>query len=147
MNAKDIYKKQTIIVDGDIEAVITKIVQYPTYIGLIEGFPNVNSNNDILNEVKSKRNFSNYIDDSVFLIEPKRTQFADWLFGKKEKLPIVTCIIEVECYDTFRDKTKAMSVLGIVWFQEDYAFPIDADILEKIKEIPFRKICKETESD
>jgi hypothetical protein len=35
------------------------------------------------------------------------------------------------------------SSLCLIWFQEDYAFPIEKDILDKIKEIPFSKICGE----
>jgi hypothetical protein len=44
----------------------------------------------------------------------------------------------------FRDTSNDYSFLHILWFQDDYAFPIDAEVLEKIKQIPFGELCIET---
>ena len=59
-------------------------------------------------------------------------------------LPAVVCCATLMYDGVFRDTTESYSFLNILWFQDDYAFPIDAEVLEKIKQIPFGELCIET---
>ena len=140
-----------IIVDGNLEVTITKLIQYRTYDGLLEGLPTVEMNNRHLAVTKEDaKKFCRQ--EEIHLIEPVQMpvpydegRLGKYPFGKPASLPRMTCIAKIRHFLTFRDKTKDYSSLGIVWFQEDYAFPIDKEVLKKIQEIPFKKICGEFE--
>jgi hypothetical protein len=80
------------------------------------------------------------------LIEPIQTPIeyeGKYAFGDPASLPPIACIVDLWYYSAFRDETKDFSSLGLIWFQDDYAFPMEEQILEKIKQIPFSKICGE----
>ena len=51
----------------------------------------------------------------------------------------------LQCHQVFRDFDMHGSALTVVWFQENYAMPIDDLILEKIKQIPWAEIADEFE--
>lgn len=134
-----------LIIEGDKEVRIKRISQSYTYGGLLEGLPTTRMNDYILASVKEEaKKFCGL--DEIYLIEPQQTPIpydGKYPFGTPMSLPSVICIIKIWYYTTFRDKEKDFSCLGIIWFQNDYAFPIDEEIVEKIKEIPFSKICGE----
>jgi hypothetical protein len=134
-----------LIVEGDKQVTIKRIKQWHIYDGLLEGLPTTRMNNRILADVKEDaKKFCGL--DEIYLIEPQQTPIpydGKYPFGEPASLPSVACIIELWHYTTFRDDKKDFSSLGIIWFQNDYAFPIDEEIIEKIKQIPFSKICGE----
>ena len=141
-----------IITDGNLNVTITRIMQWRTYDGLLEGLPTIEMNNRHLTVAKEEAKKFCW-QDEIYLIEPEQTpisydegKYGKYPFGKPASLPQVTCIAKIKCLSTtFKDKTKDYSSLGIIWFQENYAFPIDKNVLEKIKEIPFRESCGEFE--
>lgn len=134
-----------LIIDGDKEVTIKKIKQWVTYDGLLEGFPTLQMNNRILAGVKeAAKDFCGI--EEVCLIEPSQTPISyegKYPFGDPASLPAVVCIAELWYYKACRDKSKDYSSLGLIWFQEDYAFPIEEEILRKIREIPYSRICGE----
>jgi hypothetical protein len=134
-----------VIIDNDVEVGIDHIDQSRTYGGLIEGLPTDRLNKTILGRVKTKAKERSH-SDAIYLIEPKQTPIeydGRYPFGKPMRLPSITCIMSVYSYKVFRDQSKMGSSLTIIWFQDEYAFPIQSDIIQKIKEIPFREICEE----
>lgn len=54
---------------------------------------------------------------------------------------LIACIITTSCNKPFKEYDDCHYELNILWFQSDYAFPIDSEIMMKISEIPFRKIA------
>lgn len=134
-----------LIVEGDLEVSIKRIRQRHTYEGQLEGYPNKKVNGYILEDVKKEA--TDYCGlKEVFIVEPKQTPVTNskaFPFPDAIELPSVVCIAELWYFGTFRNKTMDCSSLGLVWFQNDFAFPIDQEILDKIKEIPFSKICRE----
>ena len=134
-----------LIIEGDQEVTIKSIKQWHTYSGLLEGMPTTKMNSQILSGVKEDaKKFCGF--KEIYVIEPEQTPIlfeGKYPFGDPASLPGVACIAEIWHYLPFRDETKDFSALGLVWFQNDYAFPIDNDILEKIKSIPFSKTCGE----
>ena len=134
-----------IIVDGNRQVNIKSIQQRLTYEGLLEGLPTKQMNERIL--IESKENAQKFCQlNKVYLIEPEQKPIqynGRYPFGEPAQLPSVICIVELHCYSVFKDETKDYSALGLIWFQDNFMFPIDSNILEKIKEIPFGKICEE----
>jgi hypothetical protein len=59
------------------------------------------------------------------------------------KLPNITCVATVWSMLNSSDELNDFYSLGVIWFQEDFAFPIDPQVLEKMKHIPFSKVCRE----
>mgnify|MGYP001436869681 CR=1 FL=1 len=134
-----------LVVGEGIEVNIKSIKQRLTYDGLLEGLPTKKLNETILIGIKEDAKKFCQLDE-VYLIEPLQKQIkydGEYPFGDPYELPNVICIVEVSYYTTFRDESKDYSGLGIIWFQENFLFPIEDAILQKIKEIPFTKICQE----
>jgi len=84
--------------------------------------------------------------NEIYLIEPvqRPIEYAGrYPFGDPALLPPISCIAELWYCFPVRNMEKDFSSLGLIWFQGDYAFPIDEEILGIIKQIPFSKICGE----
>lgn len=131
---------------GNNETVhIINIHQSLTYDGLLEGMPTKRLNDRILEgtQAYAKKLFHC---NAVFLIEPEQKPIeyeGRYPFGEPAGMPLVTCIVKLKSYGTYRDKTKDYSELVVIWLQEEFLFPIDPEILEKIKQIPFGELCQE----
>ncbi len=134
-----------LIIDINKEVTIRKISQWQTYSGLLEGFPTIELNARILSDAKEyARNYCGL--EEIYLIEPQQKIIeyeGKYPFGTPSALPGITCIALLRYYKAVRDEKMDFSCLGIIWFQEDYAFPIDQNILDKIKIIPFTSIAGE----
>lgn len=135
----------SLIIENNKEVTIKSIKQWHTYGGLLEGIPTDKMNTQIIERTKIEaKEFSRM--EEIYLIEPKQEPIdydGNYPFGNPAALPGVTCVAELWHNDVFRDTDKMFSSLCIIWFQEDYAFPIDEEIVKDIKEIPFSKICGE----
>ncbi|APX99913.1 hypothetical protein BWR22_06190 [Lacinutrix venerupis] len=134
-----------VIIDRDLEVIIVEIKQYHTYRNLLEGIPNSKLNKIILertiSDAKELFNLQN-----IHLIEPILTPIeyeGNYPFGNTESLPEITCLAELKCHSAFKNEEMDYSGLGLVWFQGNYAFPIEKAINDFIKTIPYRKICEE----
>lgn len=134
-----------LIIETDKVVTIKSINQWQTYGGLLEGIPTDKMNENIINRTKKEAQELSGMEE-IYLIEPKQKTIeyeGKYPFGNPASLPPVTCVAELWFNDVFRDTEKMFSSLCIIWFQEDYAFPIEKEILNKIKEIPYSKVCGE----
>lgn len=161
------YEGRKVLIENGKEAYISSIHQTGTYNGCMCGYPNKNVNVHIL---ESARKWAEKLcGGAVYLMPPaekpmkRETVSLEELLGlvngieiaepaplevSSEPVPMIAFSAVMCCatlmYDgVFRDTSKGYSFLHILWFQDDYAFPIDADILEKIKQIPFAELCIE----
>ena len=129
-----------IIVDGNLEVYISSIEQFLTYANMIEGHPSQGYNEEVIYREGKDKRFN-----EIFVIEPKQRQIS-YLSEDNYSIPLVTCRVTVQSNKNLKDASKDFSSLRIVWFQDDYAFPIDKEIIEKLKEIPYQKLCGEYEN-
>ena len=141
--------KKRVIIDRDLEVIIVEIKQFLTYRNMLEGIPNSRHNKIILERTinKAKESFDL---QKIHLIEPVITAIeyeGEYPFGKTESLPEITCLAELKCNSAFKNEDMDYSGLGLVWFQDDYAFPIEKTIADIIKLIPYRKVCEEFSYD
>ena len=128
---------------------LDELSQHYTYAGLIEGKPDRKMNQRIIKSsvelAKSKLAYTG----EPFLIPPKETgiELNDMEIGgprdlydkERMKIPAIVCLSGWNCYEPARDSEKMCSFLKIVWFQEEFAMPIYAAIIEKIKAIDWEK--------
>ncbi|MCO6456993.1 MAG: hypothetical protein J5I93_16965 [Pirellulaceae bacterium] len=119
---------------------LVAIDQWRTYSGLLEGVPTIEMNERhirrTMDTARERRHFDPYLIPPVMTpIEPGR----DYPFGTPASIPEITCIGQFDCFDTARDKAMDGSTLPIVWFQKDFAFPIDEVIQEHLRLLDWEK--------
>jgi len=134
-----------LIIDRNRKVDIKSIKQRLTYDGLLEGLPTKEMNVRILSGVKEEAKKFCQLEE-VYLIEPEENAIeynGSYPFGEPAQLPPVICIVELRSYSAYKDTTKDYSALGLIWFQNNFMFPIDPQIIEKIKAVPYEKICEE----
>jgi len=66
-------------------------------------------------------------------------------FGEPAALPHVACIARFQSYQPARDTTKDFSVLSVIWFQADFAFPIDAAMLDALSRLDWEAHAHDVE--
>jgi hypothetical protein len=93
-----------------------------------------------MDEARKRRNFEPY------LIPPIETPIEidrKYPFGTPASIPGITCIAQFDSFDPARDKSMDASTLPIVWFQSDFAFPIEDSILEHIRLLNWEKYASD----
>jgi hypothetical protein len=69
-------------------------------------------------------------------------------FGKPIKLPSVLCVARFDSRHPIHDHSDPVmyySQLSVIWFQEDFAFPIDGAVLEALRQIDWEKLAYDVE--
>lgn len=133
-----------IIIDENVTVTIEEFFQTYTYGGLLEGEPSKNVNKMILTHLENRAKKIHEL-ENIFIInpEPKNAESQRW--NSDCELPRITCTGLIKSREVFKDLKKDFSCLAIIWCQNDFLFPIEDDILKKIKKIPFKKLCAEFE--
>jgi hypothetical protein len=81
-----------------------------------------------------------------YLIPPSETLInleRDYPFGMPAEIPKITCVAQFDSFDPARDKLMDASTLPIVWFQSDFAFPIDEAIEAQIRSLDWEKYASD----
>lgn len=107
-------------------ACLVNLRQTLTYSGWLEGYPTTEDNRHLLEELRGP--------DEPYLIEPVEKVWGDECYGPRKPafLPAVTCRAEFESTKLERDPDGYASVLPVTWFQDQFAFPIDPLVLERL---------------
>ncbi|MEZ6139174.1 MAG: hypothetical protein R3B84_01265 [Zavarzinella sp.] len=119
---------------------LTAIDQWGTYSGLLEGVPTKEMNERlILNTMDKARKRWHFEPYLIRPIERPIELGSKYPFGTPASIPDITCIGNFDCFNTARDKSMDGSTLPIVWFQSEFAFPIDEAIQEQIRSLEWEK--------
>jgi hypothetical protein len=121
---------------------IEQFFQTKTYYGLLEGIPNSKINRDMVKSdiPKGKRLFGI---NAVHLIPPVEKKEVFQSGKEMASLPSVTCFAELSHYKPMQDLEKERSVLCLIWYQDDFAFPIAETILAKIKDLSWGELSED----
>ncbi|CCG52264.1 Protein of unknown function [Flavobacterium indicum GPTSA100-9 = DSM 17447] len=130
-----------LIIEENIKVRIIQLSQDFTYEGLLEGYPSDFINKMVL-ENKEERAKKILEIENVYCLNP---QEKNRLSDNKFELPSITCMALLKSNQVFKDNKMDFSCLGLIWFQEDLAFPIDDKIIEQIKKVQFKELCSEYE--
>jgi uncharacterized protein (TIGR02996 family) len=126
---------------------LNSLRQSLTYAGLLMGTPSreINDSMHIEWALQAARNVRD--GTRVHLIEPKRRDY-DRIPGDMESitndLHVVEWLPAVTCIGVFGD---AYSELAIVWFQEEYALPIEKSALSQIKALDWKNAARHFSPD
>lgn len=124
-------------------AYLSSLRQSNVYDGLLEGLPTREMNRETIDY---------YVEDArdrtgrqPFLIEPVQTPIeyeGRYPFGEPAKLPPIVCVAEL----VSSGRTPLYSShLTVIWFQDDYAFPIDTGAEATIRAIEWERVSTEVE--
>jgi len=121
--------------DGRI-ADVSSIRQELTYGGLLEGLPTDRLNQRIIEGLLRGERGTGTSAEEPYLVPPtarpiKLHDDRPYPFGTPEALPAVTCVAHLTSSPA-RDTMRDGSALTVIWFQDDYAFPIDPHVLDHL---------------
>ena len=136
--------KTELIVENERSVTVNRLNQWRTYSGLIEGLPVERMNNEIIRRTLDEAKELN-THNPVHLIEPVLTPIpyeGKYPFGTPISLPHITCVADLLCFSPAKGSGD-YSTLTVVWFQDDYAFPIEPDLLEKFEGLPWSDLAKD----
>lgn len=127
---------------------LRSIKQRQEYAGLLEGLPtremNKRSIDAVLAEVRRTDGCEPYLvqpmEKAIEYLKGER-----YPFGEPAALPAIGCIGRFTCLEPARDSSKDYSSLTVIWFQEDFAFPIEAGVLEQIRMLDWTRYALDYE--
>jgi hypothetical protein len=123
---------------------LESLSQSSTYAGWLEGSPRAEVNERIIDAAVPPR---------AVLLRPKR---RDYLrepgdcpdpANATEWLPGVTCTARFTSARNAKDSNDNGSFLTVVWYQDEFALPIDDAALSAIAELDWAKLASDAEDD
>ena len=118
---------------------LESINQWKTYSGLLEGLPTRRMNDRTIKGIVS--NLKKTSGNDPYLIEPVESPIDldyDYPFGEPAQLPRIVCIASFHCLKPVQDDSMDYSDLSVVWFQNQFAFPIDESAQNAIRSIAWK---------
>jgi len=118
-----------------------------TYSGLLEGVPDSRMNDTLIEAVLEDAKAWCPQSAEPHLIAPVRRDFlrvpGDMasLSQTFESLPLVSCIARFTDITPARDSSRDFSSLVVVWFQDEFALPIAANILSTLTHLDWNAIA------
>ena len=134
-----------ITLDSGIEIELYELIQKLTYEGLIEGLPTKKMNASIVKHSVDRHSSGNM---KTYLIEPVETPIEikrDYPFGEPARLPSITCVARFESDYSRKEPFLYRTTAKVIWFQSDFALPIEEEILEIIRSVDWPNASTEYE--
>jgi hypothetical protein len=122
---------------------LRSISQDLTYGGLLEGWPTAELNQRIIDRTVRRAREADQ-GREPYLLTPVQTPMnyhsdRPYPFGEPASIPSIIVVAEFRCSDTARDPDKDYSDLTIIWFQDEWAFPIASPALEALQQIDWER--------
>lgn len=135
---------------------LERLDQQMTYSGLMEGTPNAKSNNMFINwEFRTaakqcvagaepyllpprRRDYCRKPGDMQRLVEARPHHVPEWL-------PAVRCIGTFNSSVIRRNTQNHMSTLVVIWFQDDFALPIQESSLQQLRSLDWDAVATDFE--
>jgi len=137
-------KQNELQLDSGESVRIIRLNQRGTYEVLLEGVPTNRMNRGI---IKATMKTANELWGSkAALIEPIETLInleRDSPFGTPASIPQVVCIARLQCLSPANNKSMDYSQLTLVWFQDEFAFPIDEEAIKQILSLKWSKVASD----
>ena len=120
---------------------LEQLFQYRTYAGVLTGFPNAEINRSFIQRAIQYATQKIWIPTEPYLLEPEvraiplPAEIRAQLWYEPQKLPDVVCLAQFHSPQPTSGSDEAYSFLTVVWFQDQFALPIDASIKERLASI------------
>jgi hypothetical protein len=123
--------------------------QSMTYGGWMEGVPSAEWNDRMVEAAVRQAGTKALLIPPVrrdYLRTPGDMEGHTSLRGRvPEWLPMVTCFGRFQDTRPVRDPSKHLSVLVVVWLQDEFAMPIDAGVLEQLRAVDWEQAAEDVE--
>ena len=124
-------------VHNDRDVSVDSIRQWSTYGGLLEGLPTDRMNRERIERLLRDERAAG--SREPYLVPPpvrpiRHRDDRPYPFGNPEALPSVTCVARLSS-SPVRDQLMDASELTVIWFQENFAFPIDPAVLAQLRDL------------
>ena len=130
---------------GDI--VLEQLFQYHTYQGVQVGLPGSEDNKEIIDAAIRKAEEKLWRGGRPFLIEPveREVQLPEatrrMYHYQPMELPAVACLAVFWSYPPARDRDEDYSYLKVVWFQGEFALPVDPQAEEQLRAMDWNRLA------
>jgi hypothetical protein len=133
---------QVVFADG-VQTSLSSLYERWTYIGLLDGTPTPDLNRRIVDEERERYRGAEH---QPLLIEPLQTPHVRYP-REHARLPQVFCVghFQAGCY--VADDLSWRSELTLLWWQDDWALPIDTSVLSKVRQFAWRDFAYDTGFD
>ena len=143
---------------------LVRLRQWFTYYGLLAGIPRRAGNQEIIDRALAKAKAECMQGLNPILIPPVSTPMPyhpppdanlkmrdvspaqdqyNWNARHYETLPPVVCIGQFDSGELKRPDSEPFSSLVIVWFQDNFALPIDADVQAQIEQVDWEALARD----
>jgi hypothetical protein len=132
-------------VEKDKSVLLKSLYQWETYAGLLEGIPSNRLNERIISRALEKAKELCQV-QNPYLIQPEQTLIdlqRPSEFGLSAKLPSYICIGELWYHDPIKNQKMDYSTLGVLWFQDEFALPIEEKILRVFESLPWSEVAED----
>jgi uncharacterized protein (TIGR02996 family) len=122
---------------------LRELRQSGVYEGLLEGLPTTEMNQRMIaGMVAAER--TGLSGHDPYLIQPRETPLEypgdrPYPFGQPASIPRIVCIGRFSSFEPARDASRDFSELVVIWFQDEFALPIDVPIWEQLLAINWQE--------
>jgi hypothetical protein len=118
---------------------LRELRQYEVYEGLLEGLPTAEMNERRIELLEARCRGEFYGADPVVIRPTEKpvewNREEPYPFGRPAMLPGIACVGRFSCSEPARDSSKDYSGLVVIWFQDEFAFPIDPSVMGSLREL------------
>lgn len=125
--------------DGEVVS-MTSLRQWEVYAGLLEGLPTRERNDATLARLVADSERS--LGYPPYLVTPTQTPIAyagKYPFGDPARLPRIACVARLQSGPRGRRDEEDYTELTVIWFQEEFAFPMSEDAARAIRGIDWAR--------
>jgi hypothetical protein len=120
--------------------------QWQVYEWLWEGLPTKEMNRRTVDKILAENR--GVCGDPVLIVPEEKP--IDYQVGKRYPFGEPSALPSICCVGRFRshwalDKDKDYSGLVVIWFQNEYAFPIDPNVMAKLMALEWEKLASDYE--
>jgi hypothetical protein len=120
--------------------------QWSVYAGLLEGLPTRERNDaDLARIVAEARQAEGH---EPFVIAPTQKPIeynGRYPFGQPAALPAICCVARLHSFQPAQNSAMDCSDLTVIWFQDDYAFPLSEEVERQIYAIDWTALAHDDE--
>ncbi len=118
--------------------------QWQIYAGLLNGLPTVEMNSRLIESLVSEEGKRWGVEPHVLppVVRPIEYRSGEkYPFGEPAALPEVGCVAYFTSLEPARDRGQDYSAMLIIWFQDEYALPIDPGVLNGIQALDWERLA------
>ena len=121
---------------------LTSIDQWEVYSGLLEGLPFRRLNDETVARIADACRVKDGREPYVIAPIQRPIEYrGNYPFGEPARLPSIACVARFRSNSPARDDEEFYSMLTVVWFQDEFAFPIDGDAEKAIRAVDWGKLA------